>query len=732
MMARVRNRGEEEGDELGPNSSDPMYDEEEGFEEEGDELEGDTEGQDEKGPSNPLWNYVTKLDGGKGGGSYKFVCPHGCHGGKPYTGSYTRLRRHLCGVLDSDERKGSVGVSICPNISTEERRKYIQIEMAAQQKNKKQKTHSESSATSKFGSCSPSPHGTSATSGGRKTIGDFLNVAGRDDVDGKIVRFLCACGVPFNVLRSPYWHEMVKAINEAPKGYKAPNYEKARTVLLEREKSKVQRALTRFTHEWVDFGVSIVSDGWTNIRNQHLINVLGVSSSGAVFIACHDSSSISATAQNIADLLLKSIKDVGPSNVVQVITDNAANCKAAGKIIERTHPHIFWSGCLVHTLNLLMHDIVKHKDCGWIAEVYRKGKQVIKFITGHTRVNYFYGTYSKLQLLKIAKTRFASYYLTFRRLVRVRQALTNLVCAETWDEINTDTDGANVVKDTVLDSYFWSQVKYVLQFTKPIYYMIKFADSDRPVIGEVYEQMDSMLGQIKDIVEPRDTTLYNYIRVEVQNRWEMLNIPLHALAYVLTPKYYHPSWLSTPAPGGGSRRKPHQDREVHEKYMAALSRLIPDEEDAALVRRQVSNYTLNTGPFGTMHAIKDRETFSALEWWNMHGGGTPLLQSLALRVLSQVVNTSSAERCWSSYSFIHSVKRNRLSLDRAESLVYVHYNLRLLSHYCEDAKTNKDLLIWDKNPEEPNLEDGVLRLEQLEDALIQVCPLWYEFSNFPL
>eukprot|EP00253_Pinus_taeda_P006894 PITA_06894 len=120
-----------------------------------------------------------------------------------------------------------------------------------------------------------------------------------------------------------------------------------------------------------------------------------------------------------------------------------------------------------------------------------------------------------------------------------------------------------------------------------------------------------------------------------------------------------------------------------------------------------------------MHAIKDRETFSSFEWWNMHGGATPLLQALALQVLSQVVNTSSAKRCWSSYSFIHSVKRNRLSLDRAESLVYVHYNMRLLSHYCEDAKSNKDLLTWDKNPEEPNLEDGVLRLEQLEDALIQ-------------
>jgi len=143
MMARVRNRRveTEEGSGDDTNMSDPMYDEEEGFEEEGDEFEGDTEAQDVQATSTPLWNYVTKLDGGKGGGSYKFVCPHGCHGGKPYCGSYTRLRRHLCGVLDSDEKKGSVGVQICPNISTEQRRKYIQIEMASQQKHKKQKTH---------------------------------------------------------------------------------------------------------------------------------------------------------------------------------------------------------------------------------------------------------------------------------------------------------------------------------------------------------------------------------------------------------------------------------------------------------------------------------------------------------------------------------------------------------------------------------------------------------------
>ena len=98
----------------------------------------------------------------------------------------------------------------------------------------------------------------------------------------------------------------------------------------------------------------------------------------------------------------------------------------------------------------------------------------------------------------------------------MRQTLTNMVTFEAWEDINTDRDGANVAKDTILDSYFWSQIKYVLQFTKQIYYMIKFANIDRPIIGEVYEQMDSMLGQIKDFVDPRDITLYDYIRVEVE------------------------------------------------------------------------------------------------------------------------------------------------------------------------------------------------------------------------
>jgi len=35
-------------------------------------------------------------------------------------------------------------------------------------------------------------------------------------------------------------------------------------------------------------------------------------------------------------------------------------------------------------------------------------------------------------------------------LVKVRQALTNMVTFESWEEINIDRDGANVAKDTII------------------------------------------------------------------------------------------------------------------------------------------------------------------------------------------------------------------------------------------------------------------------------------------
>ena len=83
--------------------------------------------------------------------------------------------------------------------------------------------------------------------------------------------------------------------------------------------------------------------------------------------------------------------------------------------------------------------------------------------------------------------------------------------------------------------------------------------------------------------------------------------------------------------------------------------------------------------FSSSDSINDRWYMSPIKWWIVHGTSASILQSIALKLLGQPCSSSCCERNWSTYNFIHSMKRNKLTPQRAEDLVYVHNNLRLLS-----------------------------------------------------
>src|SRR5713101_2219870 len=114
-----------------------------------------------------------------------------------------------------------------------------------------------------------------------------------------------------------------------------------------------------------------------------------------------------------------------------------------------------------------MHDIVKMKDPSyrWISALYKRGKKMIKFITNHSMAHHIFCNHSRLELLKIAKTRFGSYYLTFRRLLKVREALASMVSSYSWQGLKdravsaSDRHNFQEAEDIVLDGHFWTQVK---------------------------------------------------------------------------------------------------------------------------------------------------------------------------------------------------------------------------------------------------------------------------------
>ncbi|KAF7150398.1 hypothetical protein RHSIM_Rhsim02G0002400 [Rhododendron simsii] len=672
------------------------------------EEEDDIQEDDIEEPSaTPLWKYVTKVPvekGSKGGGgSAKFICNFGCHV-KPYTGSYSRVRAHLIGVPPGQKKQG---VQVCAKLTHDD------IELLKKEESDAKRMFGNSKARKKL----PIEHQVCDQATVKGTVDNMFHITRREDVDQKIASCLYQNGVPFNIVRSPSWADLVHAINTAPKGYKSPNYEKVRTSLLDKEQIKVQQALTPLMQDWSTHGVSIISDGWSNLRNEALVNVMAVSGGRAIFIRAYEVSAVEKNAANIAELLFKAIDYVGPSNVVQVVTDNAANCKAAGGIIQRKHPHVFWSGCLAHTLNLLMKDIAKSKDpaLSFVDETYKKGKAMVKYIKNHSSSQALFKSFSQLQLLKAKKTRFGHHYIVMHRLEKVRSALVSMVLSSQWGNLRRSSSAPEEhdnVRDTIMNDDFWRKVKRILRITKPIYRMLRFSDTDKTVIGEVYEQMDTMLGQIKDILS-NDPVVYNLIHTLVVARWDKMNIPLHCLAYVLVPRYYTNAWLLKPTPGGGRRKKPHTDSEVQRGYLEAIEKIIQDPTEAGMIRQQISDFVSNKGVFAQPQAVHDRATMTALSWWHLYGRVAPALLSLALKVLSQSVNTSCAQRCWSTYSYIHSVKRNRLNNERAEKLVFVHYNQRLLSRYRNDYEKFKN---WDVLGDDANIEEDLLTMEARENV----------------
>ncbi|KAL7606588.1 hypothetical protein Lser_V15G19453 [Lactuca serriola] len=223
--------------------------------------------------------------------------------------------------------------------------------------------------------------------------------------------------------------------------------------------------------------------------------------------------------------------------------------------------------------------------------------------------------------------------------------------------------------------------------TKPIFLLIKFCDGEGPKMGEIYERMDNMMGKIKDIMqESTYASYYEQVEKIILTRWEKMSIPLHCLGFALNPRFYDRRYLQKMAPGGMHRKPPNLDKEVMQGVMESFNRFSENEEEGRLLREQFITFHIKKGIYSIAETQTDALTMDPIDWWSTYGAETPNLALLAKKVLSQPISSSSAERNWSTYSYIHNVKRNRLNEKRADKLVYIHSNIRLLSRFLESYK----------------------------------------------
>ncbi|ESQ50174.1 hypothetical protein EUTSA_v10002323mg [Eutrema salsugineum] len=123
-------------------------------------------------------------------------------------------------------------------------------------------------------------------------------------------------------------------------------------------------------------GCSVMTDSWTDMKRRSIMNLCVNSRGGTCFLSSKDTSKDSHTGEYIFKYIDGCIKELGAKRIVQVVTDNATNNVAAAKMLKEKRPTIFWSGCVAHTIDLMLEGVSKLQNF----DKALKGKNVFETV----------------------------------------------------------------------------------------------------------------------------------------------------------------------------------------------------------------------------------------------------------------------------------------------------------------------------------------------------------------
>lgn len=234
---------------------------------------------------------------------------------------------------------------------------------------------------------------------------------------------------------------------------------------------------------------------------------------------------------------------------------------------------------------------------------------------------------------------------------------------------------SSTVRKLLLDEeIFWTRVNVLHTVLSPIAKWTTFFESDKDSISKVFE----CYYEIRTTIESNITAL-PILRREEKNIQKIVNLreekslrPVHLAANLLDPKFKG-KHLSDDQQLIATEFIYNLSRE-HPKYRSFTNQIIED----------LAFYKAEHGFFGK-EFVKNNKKMPGATWW---AGicSTTKLSVLAVDILNLPASSASTERSFSTYGFIHSPRRNRLTVERAGNICYIAHNYRLLNEETSKKK----------------------------------------------
>ncbi|KAF3776079.1 hypothetical protein EJ110_NYTH49114 [Nymphaea thermarum] len=117
------------------------------------------------------------------------------------------------------------------------------------------------------------------------------------------------------------------------------------------------------------------------------------------------------------------------------------------------------------------------------------------------------------------------------------------------------------------------------------------------------------------------------------------------------------------------------DEEVREGLDIVTKKLVPLEKFSEIANELVTYHNKDPTLFREGLAMTVIHTTHPRVWWEMFGSSVPVLQSVAIKILSQPCSASACERNWSAFDATNTKKRNNLAPSRLTNLVFIRMNM---------------------------------------------------------
>ncbi|KAK8941408.1 hypothetical protein KSP39_PZI009861 [Platanthera zijinensis] len=588
--------------------------------------------------NDPGWEHFSLVKDASGKKKYRCL-----HCGTIYSGGgINRMKQHLAGI------KGNIGA--CKKVPHD-----IRHQMQENLKGITEKKQEIQESRENIGS-QPSI----------KSVLASKQVVHRADM--AVARWFYDSCIPMNALNSIYAQKAIDAIAAIGPGYKLPTYYMMRVNLLRDCKEECQLLVEAHRNSWKESGCTIMADGWTDIRSRTLINFLVYCPRGLSFLKSVDASDITKDANTLCALFSEVVEWVGVTNIVQIVTDNAANYKKAGALLHEKYANIYWSPCAAHCLNLILKEICSMTH---VKDIANKASKVTILVYNHIfLLSWLRKREGWKEIVRPGATRFATTFITLKSVHDHKHDLQALITSKYY----SDSKLAKTVKgkeatSIILDNKFWSSCLIMTKISGPIIRLLRIVDADeKPSLGYVYDGLYRVRKAIKNLFKD-NKRLYKPYTIIIKSRWDsQFRQGIHSAAYFLNPTFQY------------DRDNYCQKPEV----MQGLVELIGNKEVCSKPKEAMMEVRLfrdQLESFGKPLAIKLATEMQPDEWWRMFGSSAPQLQKLAIRILSQTSSSSGCERNWSVFEKIHTKRRNRLEHQRLNDLVYVRYNLNMRNRY---------------------------------------------------